>query len=165
MSDETPEFRGATAARRTVLLGAGAVGAAALLAACSDDKSDSGAQRNPDVVTSSTAGAESTTSAAPTSAAGAESLAKAADIPVGGGVILGQQELVVTQPKKGEFKAFGAHCTHMNCLLANVSDGTINCACHGSKFGIADGSVKNGPATRPLTARAVKLSGDSIVLA
>lgn len=109
--------------RRTILL---ASGAAALVAGCSEyggsnDSSDS-----------SSAGAS----------AGQE-LAKTTDIPVGGGKIFKDEQVVVTQPEKDQFKAFTNICTHQQCPVASVSDGTINCNCHGSKFSIKDGSVAN----------------------
>jgi Rieske Fe-S protein len=77
-------------------------------------------------------------------------IAKTTDIPVGGGVILGDHNVVITQPTAGNFKAFSATCTHQGCRVASVSDGTINCNCHGSKFNITDGSVANPPAPSPL---------------
>src|SRR3954467_14832763 len=39
-------------------------------------------------------------------------LAATSDIPVGGGKVFTDQKVVVTQPKKDEFKAFSAICTH-----------------------------------------------------
>lgn len=88
---------------------------------------------------------------------------KAADVPVGGGVILDLQDgIVVTQPSAGVFKAFTAVCTHEGCVVTSVSDGTILCPCHGSKFRIADGSVAEGPAKSPLKAIPVKVS-DGII--
>jgi nitrite reductase/ring-hydroxylating ferredoxin subunit len=92
-------------------------------------------------------------------------LAKTGDIPVGGGVIIGDSQTVVTQPTAGTFKAFTSVCTHQQCQVANVEGGTINCTCHGSKFDISDGSVVRAPASQPLAAKPIKVSGDSIQLA
>ena len=54
---------------------------------------------------------------------------------------------MVTQPTRGRVQGFTAVCTHQGCLVSSVSDGTINCACHGSKYSIEDGDVESGPAT------------------
>ncbi|MFD3535125.1 Rieske (2Fe-2S) protein [Streptomyces sp. NPDC058664] len=97
-------------------------------------------------------------------AAGAR-LAGTSEIPVGGGTVFAKEKVVVTQPAAGEFKAFSAICTHQRCTVNKVADGTIDCPCHGSKFRIADGSVANGPATRPLPAERITVSGDTITLA
>lgn len=133
--------------RRQTLTGAAALGVGVpLLAACgagSDGESSSGAP-------SSTPG---------------EKLGAAADVPVGGGTILADQKIVVTQPTKGEFKAFSSICTHAGCPVSAVQDGTINCTCHGSKFSVEDGSVVNGPATKPLPEVAVTVQGGEITTA
>jgi len=84
---------------------------------------------------------------------------------VGGGEVLTDQKIVVTQPKAGTFAAFTAVCTHLGCLVDSVSGGTINCPCHGSKFSITNGSVVNGPATSPLAAVSIKVQGKNIVRA
>ncbi len=68
---------------------------------------------------------------------------------MGGGVILAEQKIVITQPTEGEFKAFTAVCTHQACIVAEVQE-TINCTCHQSKYSIEDGSVQGGPAPAPL---------------
>ena len=92
-------------------------------------------------------------------------LAATADVPVGGGVVLADAQLVITQPKAGTFKAFSAICTHQGCTVAAVENGTINCPCHGSEFAIADGAVVAGPAPKPLPAKSIKVSGGSITAA
>ncbi|WP_446210410.1 Rieske (2Fe-2S) protein [Micromonospora sp. IBSANI012] len=146
-----------TQSRRALLTGAGAVGAAAVLAACGGDDSGDGA------------GAP-TTAVSPTATGGGgpaagQPLAKTTDIPVGGGKIFAKEGVVVTQPNPSEFKGFSSICTHQNCTVSRVEGGTINCLCHGSKFSIIDGSVKTPPATRPLPPREIKLTGDQISLA
>jgi Rieske Fe-S protein len=70
-----------------------------------------------------------------------EVVASTSDVEVGGGLILADREVVITQPAEGEFKGFSAICTHQGCTVGEVSDGTINCPCHGSRFSIEDGSI------------------------
>ena len=127
--------------RRKTLTGAAALGAAVpLLAACGGDS-----------------GGE--TAEAP---AAGEELGSTSEVPVGGGKVFGDQKIVVTQPTEGDFKAFSAVCTHQSCLVSQVSDGTIDCLCHGSKFSDQDGSVVNGPATSALSEVTITVDGDTI---
>jgi Rieske Fe-S protein len=92
-------------------------------------------------------------------------LARTSDIPVGGGAVFAEQDIVVTQPEAGEFRAFSATCTHQGCPVTEVADGTINCNCHGSKFAVADGSVVDGPADTGLPERDISVTGEDILLA
>jgi nitrite reductase/ring-hydroxylating ferredoxin subunit len=91
-------------------------------------------------------------------------LGPASAVPVGGGVIYGEQVVVVTQPTKGVFRGFSAICTHAGCPLADVQGGTINCVCHGSRFSIQNGNVIRGPATKPLPTRKVSVKGNQLTL-
>ena len=93
------------------------------------------------------------------------SLALTSDVPVGGGKILADKKIVITQPRAGSFEAFTAVCTHQGCAVSSVSGGTINCPCHGSKFGIANGSVVTGPAASALAPVSIKVQGTAIVQA
>lgn len=72
---------------------------------------------------------------------------------------------MVTQPEAGTFKAFSSKCTHAGCAVGSVADGVIVCPCHQSHFSVEDGSVKKGPATQPLPAAKITVSGDEITLA
>lgn len=85
-----------------------------------------------------------------------------ADVPVGGGVILNDADYVVTQPKKGKFRAFDKTCTHKGCPVAAVRDGVIHCNCHGSKFSIEDGSVVHPPAQEGLAEAEVEVVGKKV---
>jgi len=93
------------------------------------------------------------------------SLALTSDVPVGGGKILADKKIVITQPRAGSFEAFAAVCTHQGCTVSGVSGGTINCPCHGSKFSITNGSVVTGPAASALAPVGIKVQGTSIVQA
>jgi Rieske Fe-S protein len=140
-------------ARRTVL----GTGAAFLLAGCSKyGDNDSSSAASPTATTSPIASSKHS--------AGKE-LADKSAIPVGGGKIFKEEKVVVTQPKKGEFKAFSAICTHLGCTVNKVADGTIDCPCHGSKYRITDASVVHGPAPHPLPAKKITVKGKSIFLA
>ena len=97
---------------------------------------------------------------APEGAPGPQTAATA-DIPVGGGTIFPGSETVITQPAAGEFKAFSSICTHARCPVTEVTD-SIGCLCHGSRFSLADGSVLNGPATEPLAAKTLTVSGSTV---
>jgi nitrite reductase/ring-hydroxylating ferredoxin subunit len=96
---------------------------------------------------------------------GADVIAATKDVPDGGGVILDNPAIVITQPSSGEFKGFSPICTHQGCTVASVSDGTINCPCHGSQFSIADGGVVGGPAPAPLPQIKISVHGSDISLA
>ena len=149
--------------RRTVLACAGAA-CAAVLGGCSRYNSNNGgiAGSQPAPASSSAAAPAGSGSGA---AAGPAALASTSDVPVGGGKILTDKKIVLTQPKSGEFHGFSAVCTHAGCTVGSVSDGTINCPCHGSRFSVTNGAVVNGPATSPLPPVNVKVQGTSIVQA
>lgn len=92
-----------------------------------------------------------------------EALTSTGEVPVGSGTILAEQEVVVTQPAEGDFKAFTAICTHQGCVVGQVEGEEIQCPCHGSVFSIVDGSVIEGPAPAPLAEVAITVDGDQIV--
>lgn len=115
------------ARRRTVL----SAGAAALVTGCGSSGGGGGGESSPP-------------------ASGGAELTRTSEIPVGGGTIFEDRKIVVTCLPPHEFKAFSAVCTHAGCIVSSVADGTIDCACHGSRFSVEDGAVEQGPATRPL---------------
>ena len=98
-------------------------------------------------------------------------LVAADEVPVGGGVVLTDIVVAVTQPTEGEFKAFDAHCTHQGRELGEPNgDGVMTCPLHGSQFN-AEGENVQGPnggaagTTANLTEIPVKVQGKNVVRA
>ena len=91
-------------------------------------------------------------------------LGAASEIPVGGGKIYTAAKVVVTQPTRGQYKAFSAVCTHVGCIMSEVANGTIDCPCHGSEFKITTGAVVTGPAPAPLPKKQIKIVDGQVVL-
>jgi Rieske Fe-S protein len=160
-----------------VLAGVGLVGLAGAITACSGGSSSSSAAVADPATSSGSGGGSAATSAAASTPAAASSsaggssggaasgaLTATSDIPVGGGKIFDTQLVVVTQPSAGQYKAFSAVCTHMGCTVNQIANGRIDCPCHGSEYSIKDGAVLAGPAPRPLPAKSIKVTGDSIFL-
>ena len=135
-----------TVSRRIVFQGLGVLGVAAALAGCAG----------------SSDGGDTDASAA---ASSGTTLATTDEVPVGGGIVLSDQGIVLTQPTSGEFKAFAAVCTHQGAALDAVGSDGIECPVHGSRFSIEDGSATHGPATQSLGEVAITVKGDEITVA
>jgi nitrite reductase/ring-hydroxylating ferredoxin subunit len=147
--------------RRAMLGGAAGVCAAALLGACgSDDGDDSGS--GTDAKGGAATGAAGATT--PAGGGGANALGSTSEVPVGGGKVFPDQKILVTQPTAGQYKAFSAVCPHAGRIVSAPVGGTVTCPFHGSRFSATDGSLQGGPATKGLTAKAVKAEGGQLVL-
>ncbi|WP_412542349.1 Rieske (2Fe-2S) protein [Longispora sp. K20-0274] len=135
--------------RRALFVGAGGVGAAALLAACGGSDP-------------ATPKAEGTTAPAQGGATSAASgvLAKASEIPVGGGKVV--SGVLLVQPQAGVIKGFSARCPHQGTTVEAPENGVITCPGHGSQFKAEDGSLVKGPATKGLNPVLLKITGDDI---
>lgn len=166
---DTRATRASRSTRRGVLAGVGLVGLAGAVSACGSGGPSSSSAGTTAGAPSATTGAGSAPSSASggggsTARAQGSALATTSEIPVGSGKIFTSEKIVVTQPNSGDFKAFSAVCTHMGCIVSTISNGTIDCPCHGSQYSISTGAVVGGPAPSPLPAQTIKVTGSNIFL-
>jgi len=167
---------GARSRRDVLALAGSVVVGGGLLAACGGSNSAAPA---PGLTSAAAASAAPTSTApvstapstGPTSAAATSAGATVkgfsvptADIPVGGGKIYDAQQLVITQPTAGTFKAFSAVCPHQGCLVSAIENGQIQCPCHASRFAVTDGAVLGGPAPTGLPAEKVTVAGATVTV-
>lgn len=156
------------AARRALLLGAGALGVT-VLAGCGDDGEPAAATGTQAPASAApTSGGNPFDNTAPAQTADAApppgALVAVKDVPVGGGVIA-KDTILVVQAKQGTFKAYQASCPHQGVIVDPPSAGAtiIMCPGHNSQFKIADGSLARGPATRGLSGVPVKVQSGYVV--
>jgi len=152
--------------RRLLLRGtAMAAGGAALsgLAGCGGDETTPTATRSTTAETTD----PTTEPAEPPSGSGnggGTVIGSASAVAVGSGTIFAKNSIVVTQPTRGEFRAFTTTCTHQGCPVDQVDGDQIVCPCHGSRYSVTNGSVVAGPAPAPLAERSVDVEDGRIVL-
>jgi nitrite reductase/ring-hydroxylating ferredoxin subunit len=161
------------AARRTLLLGAGAMGIAMLTGCGGDDPAPSaggGANGSSAPAAPATTGGNPFDNNGPTAGGEAQAPANAlipvGEVPVGGGLIV-QDTILVLQPAKGSFKAYDAVCPHQGAILDPPFDGNpiIMCPRHNSKFKVADGSKVEGPTPTGLKGIKVAVKSGYVVRA
>jgi len=82
-----------------------------------------------------------------TEATGAEEVAEGASA----SAMVGETPLFLHR-SAGSLHALHDRCSHRGCPLSamgEVSDGVVECQCHGSRFRLSDGALLRGPATAP----------------
>jgi len=91
---------------------------------------------------------------------------KLKDFPPNSGRVVrfGTRPAVIVHLPGGEFRAFSAVCTHLQCTVQYRTDlELICCACHNGRFDLAGRNV-GGPPPRPLDPLEVTVRGDDVVL-
>jgi Rieske Fe-S protein len=76
----------------------------------------------------------------------------------------GSRPGILVQTSEGEFRAFSATCTHLDCTVQYRTDEKMLwCACHNGRFDLTGRNV-SGPPPRPLEPYTVHVRGDEIVV-
>ena len=87
---------------------------------------------------------------------------KAAEFAKNSGAVMkfGTKPAILVRTPDGEFRAFTAVCTHLDCTVQYKPETSqIWCACHNGMYDLA-GNVVSGPPPRPLDAFKVNLRGE-----
>jgi cytochrome b6-f complex iron-sulfur subunit len=87
---------------------------------------------------------------------------KVAEFRNGTGTIVkfGSRPAILIRTAEGEFRAFSAVCTHLDCTVQYKGDTSqLWCACHNGLYDLGGNNV-SGPPPRPLEAFAVNLRGE-----
>jgi len=70
--------------------------------------------------------------------------------------------ILVWKGEKGDYGGVSIACTHRGSEVHLIrKEGTLDCPSHGSRFG-TDGTVREGPAKKPLRSYWVTLQGDRL---
>ena len=89
-------------------------------------------------------------------------VAKAAEVRNNSGMVFqfGSRPGILIRTPEGEFRAFSAVCTHLECTVQYQAETSqIWCACHNGHYDLS-GNVVSGPPPRPLEQFEVALRGD-----
>ncbi len=94
------------------------------------------------------------------------SAARVDEVPPNSGKIFkfGEEPGLLLRTADGEWRAFSARCTHLNCTVQyDAGARLITCACHNGQFDL-NGKNIAGPPPRPLVAYTVNVRGDEVVI-
>lgn len=76
----------------------------------------------------------------------------------------GRKPIILIRTVSGDFKAFSATCTHLDCIVQYRKDTKqIWCACHNGIYDLRGRNI-SGPPPRPLEAFNVKIINDEIII-
>ena len=80
-------------------------------------------------------------------------------------VKFGRKPVILIRTEAGDFRAFSATCTHLDCIVQYRTDlKQIWCACHNGLYDLKGRNV-SGPPPRPLETYAVNVVADEIHVA
>ena len=96
------------------------------------------------------------------------SVARASEIPVGGVRLFAypeaQDPCILIRTAADSFVAYSQKCTHLSCAVYFAPEpGRLECPCHEGYFRVSDGSVIQGPPSRPLPRVRLERRGDELI--
>ena len=95
-------------------------------------------------------------------------VARVDEIPVGGLKLfqypVGGEQCIMIRTGEQNYVAFSQKCTHLSCAVYySRPHDRLECPCHQGYFSVHDGSVLQGPPTRPLPRVLLERDGDQLI--
>jgi len=79
-------------------------------------------------------------------------------------VKFGNKPVLVIRKPTGDYAAYNAVCTHLDCIVQYRQDyGQIYCACHNGRYDL-NGRVASGPPPAPLTKYGVAIKDNEVIV-
>jgi len=97
-----------------------------------------------------------------------QTVARLGEIPVGGVKLFTyptrDDHCILVRTSENEHVSYSQKCTHLSCAVYySRMDNRLECPCHKGFFSIADGSVLQGPPSRPLPKIILESRGGELV--
>jgi nitrite reductase/ring-hydroxylating ferredoxin subunit len=97
-----------------------------------------------------------------------QTVARLGEIPVGGVKLFTyptkDDHCILVRTTENEHVGYSQKCTHLSCAVYYSQErNRLECPCHKGFFSIADGSVLQGPPSRPLPRVVLEKRGDELV--
>ena len=95
-------------------------------------------------------------------------VARVGEIPVGGVKLFEYPkpgaQCIMIRNAEDSYVAYSQKCTHLSCaVFYSREHDRLECPCHQGYFSVKDGSVLQGPPTRPLPRVVLDRSGDQLI--
>ena len=95
-------------------------------------------------------------------------VARAGEIPVGGVKLFEYprpgEQCILVRASEETYVAYSQKCTHLSCaVFYSRENNRIECPCHQGYFSVSDGSVLQGPPTRPLPHVVLRRDGNELI--
>lgn len=98
----------------------------------------------------------------------ARAIARVGEIPVGSVKLFEypgpKEQCILVRTQEDSYVAYSQKCTHLSCAVYySAKENRLECPCHQGYFSVRDGSVLQGPPTRPLPRVVLERRGSEIV--
>jgi Rieske Fe-S protein len=97
-----------------------------------------------------------------------QTVARLGEIPVGGVKLFSyptsEDRCIMVRTGENDYVSYRQKCTHLSCAVYySEASNRLECPCHNGFFSIKDGSVLQGPPSRPLPRIVLQTRGEEVI--